>query len=84
MTVIANLRDRFDLTDKIAVITGGAGLLGLRHAEAIAEMGGTPVLIDIDDANVRARAAELAAKYRCNALGIAADICQPEAVAGVF
>ena len=84
MTAGTNLRDRFNLTDKIAVITGGAGLLGMRHAEAIAEMGGTPVLVDIDDANVRARAAEIAANYRCNAIGIAADICQPEAVAGVL
>ena len=84
MTAGTNLRDLFNLTDKIAVITGGAGLLGMRHAEAIAEMGGTPVLVDIDDANVRARAAELAANYRCKAIGIAADICQPEAVAGVL
>jgi NAD(P)-dependent dehydrogenase (short-subunit alcohol dehydrogenase family) len=47
-------------------------------------MGGTPVLVDIDDANVRACAAEIAANYRCNAIGIAADICQPEAVDGVL
>jgi NAD(P)-dependent dehydrogenase (short-subunit alcohol dehydrogenase family) len=80
----SKLRDRFDLTDKIAVITGGAGLLGVRHAEAIAEMGGTPVLVDIDEANVCARAAELAMNYRCHAVGLAADICQPEAVTGVL
>lgn len=84
MTSVTKLRDRFDLADKIAVITGGAGLLGVRHAEAIAEMGGTPVLVDIDEANVRARAAELATNYRCRAVGLAADICQPEAVAGVL
>jgi len=39
--------DQFRLTDKIAVITGGAGLLGRKHAEAIAEAGGTPILLDV-------------------------------------
>lgn len=38
----------FDLTGKTAVITGGAGLLGKMHAEAIEEAGGTVYLTDID------------------------------------
>ena len=37
----------FDLTGKTAVITGGAGLLGKKHAEAIREAGGSVVLTDI-------------------------------------
>tara|TARA_Y100001963_G_scaffold159203_2_gene261850 strand:+ start:323 stop:1045 length:723 start_codon:yes stop_codon:yes gene_type:complete len=37
----------FDLTGKVAVITGGAGLLGKKHAEAIEEAGGTAILTDI-------------------------------------
>ena len=37
-----------DLTGRVAVITGGAGLLGRKHAEAVAEMGAVPVLVDID------------------------------------
>lgn len=38
----------FDLTGEVVVITGAAGLLGKHHAEAIAEAGGIPVLIDIN------------------------------------
>ena len=38
---------RFDLSGRVAVITGGAGLLGPRHANAIASAGGTPVLVDL-------------------------------------
>ncbi len=37
----------FDLDGRVAVITGGAGLLGRRHAAAIAGAGGIPVLADI-------------------------------------
>ena len=84
MTQTASVRDRFNLTDRIAVITGGAGLLGVRHAEAIAEMGGTPVLVDIDQRQVQARASEIAGNYGLKALGIAADITRPEAVSAVL
>lgn len=38
----------FNLDNQVAVITGGAGLLGVKHAEAIAEAGGLPILVDID------------------------------------
>ena len=34
----------FDLENRVAIITGGAGLLGVKHAEAIAEIGGIPIL----------------------------------------
>jgi NAD(P)-dependent dehydrogenase (short-subunit alcohol dehydrogenase family) len=37
----------FDLTGKTAIITGGAGLLGKKHAEAIVSAGGTAILTDI-------------------------------------
>ncbi len=40
--------EKFNLKDKIAIITGGAGLLGVQHAQAIAEAGGLPILVDID------------------------------------
>ena len=29
--------NKFDLNNEVCVITGGAGLLGVKHAEAIAE-----------------------------------------------
>ena len=39
---------RYNLHGKIAVITGGAGLLGQQHTLAILENGGSAVIIDID------------------------------------
>jgi NAD(P)-dependent dehydrogenase (short-subunit alcohol dehydrogenase family) len=37
----------FDLSDRVVIITGGAGLLGLEHARAIHGAGGIPILLDI-------------------------------------
>lgn len=68
------------LTGRVAVITGGAGLLGARHGEAIASAGGIPVLADIRGDEARARASEIAAEYGVPALGLTCDITQREAV----
>jgi NAD(P)-dependent dehydrogenase (short-subunit alcohol dehydrogenase family) len=68
----------FDLTDRVAVITGGAGLLGCQHAEAIAELSGTPVLLDL--VGSAEAAANLHSKYGCDALGITCDITSLESV----
>jgi NAD(P)-dependent dehydrogenase (short-subunit alcohol dehydrogenase family) len=46
--------DLFDLTGRVAVITGGAGMLGMRHAEIVAAYGGIPVSLDLADAKAEA------------------------------
>ena len=42
------MSDLFDLSGKIAIITGGAGLLGPEHATALANEGATVILADVD------------------------------------
>ena len=37
----------FDLSGRVIIITGAAGLLGRQHADAIASAGGTPILLDL-------------------------------------
>lgn len=44
-----NALDRFYIEDKVVIITGGGGLLGRKHAEAVIEGKGIPVLIDISE-----------------------------------
>lgn len=74
------VQDFFDLKDRVAIVTGGAGLLGMRHAAAVAECGASPVLVDIDRARTEAAAAKIADECGVPALGLACDITRPEAV----
>ena len=59
MTVL----DRFKLDGKVAFITGGAGLFGAYHAEAIIEAGGVAVIVDIDGERAKATAGELGERF---------------------
>lgn len=41
-----------DLNGRRVLITGGAGLLGVEHAVAVADQGGLPVLLDISESSL--------------------------------
>ena len=76
---MTELGNPFDLTGRVAIITGGAGLLGEQHARAIAMAGGIPVLVDIQQQQASEKAAALSREYGVPAIGCAADITrQPE------
>lgn len=66
--------DKFQLNEKVVIITGGAGLLGKKHAEAILEAGGTAVLIDIATDNLRSSVKDLSVSYPQKARGYVCDI----------
>jgi NAD(P)-dependent dehydrogenase (short-subunit alcohol dehydrogenase family) len=68
----------FDLTGRVAVITGGAGLLGEQHARAIAVAGGIPVLVDVQRQRAIEKAAALSHEFGVPAIGCAADITKQE------
>lgn len=66
--------DTFKLDGKVAIITGGAGLLGVRHGEAVAEAGGIPVLWDVREDTAQTRANQLADANSGKAMGMGVDI----------
>ncbi len=74
------VRDIFDLNGRVAIITGGAGLLGRKHAEAIAEAGGISVIADLRPKAAEEAAQALNAKYQGTALGVDVDITRRESV----
>ncbi|MGZ5545782.1 MAG: SDR family oxidoreductase, partial [Limisphaerales bacterium] len=68
----------FGLEGRVAVITGGAGLLGRKHAEAIAKAGGSPILIDLAVAQPEKKAKQISEEFGVKAQGYAADITSAE------
>jgi NAD(P)-dependent dehydrogenase (short-subunit alcohol dehydrogenase family) len=79
-SALKSIQKAFDLTGRVAVITGGGGLLGIKHGEAVAEMGGIPVLVDLEKQKADSAAESIQKKYGSDALGWVADITSPEAV----
>ena len=74
------LNNLFSLNKKIVVITGAAGLLGRKHAEAIAAYGGTPVLLDLSQKKVDDLAVQLNDMYDVNTSGFVVDITKESQV----
>src|SRR5580704_8492036 len=67
-------QELFDLSGRVAIITGGAGLLGYYHAAILASAGAHAVLLDLHAANPASRAAQLTSESGVNCLGIDVDI----------
>ena len=70
----------FDLSGKVVVVTGAAGLLGRGYAAAIAEMGGIPVLCDIDGPACEKVAAKVSADFGVEAMPLCVDITDAAAI----
>lgn len=70
-----NYKENFMINEKICVITGGAGLIGRKHAEAVLEGGGIPTLLDISLPALERARGDLLHKYPENTVDIfVADI----------
>ena len=83
MNKTKSVKQSFDLTEKIAVITGGAGLLGEKHAEAIAEFGGIPILLDIDKKTGDEKAQRISKEYKVDCEFQYCDITDESQVSSV-
>ncbi len=68
------VKDLFDLTGRVAIITGGAGLLGYHHGAILAAAGANIVLLDLAQANPALRAEQLQLAHGPECLGLSADI----------
>lgn len=72
------ITEAFSLSGRVAVVTGGAGLLGREHAHAISDAGGTAVLVDVDGAGLERVGAEVK-----RAGTVVVDITDPAQVRGL-
>lgn len=70
----------FDLSGKVALVTGGAGIQGKRVIRGLAAHGAAVAVIDLDQAATDDLAASLVEDYGVRAIGVACDVGDPEAV----
>src|SRR5688500_14814003 len=77
----SDYRGLFDLTGRVAVVTGGLGILGTAFSRSLAEYGAHVVVVDLDSAAAGAAAEEheQATGRRC--LGLGCDVADEKAVA---
>ncbi len=64
----------FDLTRRVAIVTGGAGLLGYHHGAILAAAGARVVLLDLTAADPAMRASQLHLAYGTECLGLIVDV----------
>ncbi len=73
------IQDKFDLKGRTAVVTGGAGLLGVEFCRTLAEAGAAVAVVDLNAAAAQKAASALATEgYQVR--GFATDITKPGSV----
>ncbi|MEI7605824.1 MAG: SDR family oxidoreductase [Rhodospirillaceae bacterium] len=76
-------KDIFSLRDKVAVITGGAGILGRKFSCVLAEFGAAVAIVDLDGKAAADLAEDIRRTYQTPALGLGCDITDPASVAAM-
>jgi NAD(P)-dependent dehydrogenase (short-subunit alcohol dehydrogenase family) len=73
------IQEKFDLTGRVAAVTGGVGLLGTEFCRTLAEAGAAVAVVDLNDSASQAVAHSLTdSGYK--ALALPTDITQPDSV----
>ncbi len=73
------IQDKFNLKGRAAVVTGGAGLLGVEFCKTLAEAGASVALVDLDGKAAQAGAAALV-KAGHRVKPFTADVTDPQSV----
>ena len=78
------MTDRFDLTGKVVVVTGGTGLLGSAYCQALADQGAQVVMADLAAADPVSKADKVQTPTGLKAHGVVCDVGREEDVVGLF
>ena len=75
----SNTLDLFDLSARVAIVTGGGGLLGAEFARTLAEAGAAVVIADLDLETASLTAGEIR-RGGGQCLAVQADVTKPDSV----
>jgi 2-deoxy-D-gluconate 3-dehydrogenase len=73
------IQEKFDLGGRVAVVTGGAGLLGAEFCRTLAEAGASVAVVDLN-ASASQAVADALTQGGYKTLAVPTDITQPESV----
>jgi NAD(P)-dependent dehydrogenase (short-subunit alcohol dehydrogenase family) len=73
------IQEKFDLTNRVAVVTGGVGLLGAEFCKTLAEAGAAVAVVDLNG-GAAVKVADALTKDGYHAKGLAVDITRPDSV----
>ncbi len=73
------IQEKFDLSGRVAVVTGGVGLLGAEFCRTLAEAGAAVAVVDLN-AEAAIKVADSLTKSGYRALAVPTDITQPASV----
>ncbi len=76
----ASYKARFDLGGKVAIVTGGAGILGAHFCSGLAESGAAVAVVDLQEDKAAELAQTLVDQYHGRAIGIGCDVSDPVSV----
>lgn len=77
---MSGILSAFDLSGRVVIVTGGAGLLGREYARALAEAGAHVVVADINGPDAGRLASEVTTQTRVAALGLHTDVSDKSSV----
>lgn len=75
-----DFRQKFDLSEKVIIISGGCGLIGRAFCEAVAQFGGHVVVADIAQSKPSDFAKDLQERNQVKCLGIEVEVENKESV----
>jgi NAD(P)-dependent dehydrogenase (short-subunit alcohol dehydrogenase family) len=75
-----NFKNKFDLTDRVIVISGGCGLIGRAFCEAVAQFGGHVVVADVAQSSPLKFAEELSQRHKTKCAGFEVQVENKQSV----
>lgn len=72
------------MAGRVVIITGGAGLLGRAHAEAVADAGAMPVIADVNESAASEVARGITERFRVESHAVHVDVTCESSVSGMM
>tara|TARA_B100000029_G_scaffold297437_1_gene290642 strand:+ start:744 stop:1541 length:798 start_codon:yes stop_codon:yes gene_type:complete len=78
-----NIDKLFDLSDKVIIITGAAGMLGTQYAYGLSQAGANVVLADIDLKKCQSTEKEIKTKFHTDPMSLKLDLTKPKSISSM-